>query len=83
MTLYSLKIADKDGVTLFQDDFSKILTNSYVRTDANGADTIADPLADNIEKGNVILRIKTYPSRSLCSTMRLSSAKGISTNRST
>ncbi len=58
VTLYSLKIADKDGVTLFQDDFSKILTNSYVRTDANGADTIADPLADNIEKGNVILRIK-------------------------
>lgn len=58
VVLYNITVADKDGVVLFRDDFSKFLTASYTRTDSNQADAIADPFADNIQKGNVVLRIK-------------------------
>lgn len=48
---YNLKIADKDGVTLFQDDFSKVLTDSYIRTGG-------DALKTNVENGGAVLRVK-------------------------
>lgn len=51
VVLYNLKIADKDGVTLFQDDFSKVLTDSYIRTGG-------DALKTNVENGGAVLRVK-------------------------
>lgn len=51
VVLYNLKIADKDGVTLFQDDFSKVLTDSYIRTRG-------DALKTNVENGGAVLRVK-------------------------
>lgn len=51
VVLYNLKIADKDGVILFQDDFSKVLTDSYIRTGG-------DALKTNVENGGAVLRIK-------------------------
>lgn len=51
VVLYNLKIADKDGVTLFQDDFSKVLTDSYIRTGD-------DALKTNVENGGAVLRVK-------------------------
>lgn len=51
VVLYNLKIADKDGVTLFQDDFSKVLTDSVYRTGAHALKT-------NVENGGAVLRVK-------------------------
>ena len=51
VVLYNLKIADKDGVTLFQDDFSKVLTDSYIRTGG-------DALKTNVDNGGAVLRVK-------------------------
>lgn len=51
VVLYNLKIVDKDGVTLFQDDFSKVLTDSYIRTGG-------DALKTNVENGGAVLRVK-------------------------
>ena len=51
VVLYNLKIADKDGVTLFQDDFSKGMNASYIRTGG-------DALKTNVENGGAVLRVK-------------------------